>query len=223
MLQIAPGLQFKRESVTPTGRFSGHVSLFDVVDAMGDVVSAGAFRKSLAGWAQLGKLPPMLLQHGGLVFGGTAQDLVPIGRWTRMEEDAKGLAVDGELFATDTERGRYITEAMRAGVLDGLSIGYTPVGIRYAEKAGEPSRTLTEVDLHEVSVVTFPANPGARIEQVKAQCARDLEAQLRQLGYSRRQAKAIVSHGWRGLSDSHDPDLAAAAGELRRFTAALRG
>lgn len=166
------------------GRFSGYGAMFGNTDSYGDVIERGAFAESLKEWKQRGKLPPMLLQHGGGFFGGGADDMVPIGKWLSMEENSKGLKVDGQLFALNTQRGQYIHEGLKSGVLDGLSIGFIAREVRYGDEAkDEPARTLTDIDLWEVSVVTFPANDKARVSAAKsllsAHDLRELEGLLR--------------------------------------------
>lgn len=180
------------------GTFEGYGSVFGNTDAGGDAVAKGAFKDSLATWKAKGKLPKMLLQHGG--FFGPAEDGIPIGKYTHMEEDSKGLYLKGELFALDTPKGKYIYEGMSSGELDGLSIGYIPreVELNHAPKPGEPRRTLKRVDLLEVSVVTFPMNKEATVEAVKSieqlMNFAEAEAYLRDVaGFSQRQAVAFVS------------------------------
>lgn len=90
-----------------TGEFSGYGAVFGNVDSYGDVIAKGAFRDTLREWEQRSKLPPMLLQHGGGFMGG-ADDMLPVGQWTQMEENSKGLKVSGKLFALGTERGQYL-------------------------------------------------------------------------------------------------------------------
>jgi len=170
------------------------------LDAYGDTIAPGAFKSTLAKAAGRGCMPKMLLQHGGSMFGGAAEDGIPVGKWTSMTEDTKGLKCEGELFALNTQKGQYIYEGLKAGVLDGLSIGYVPIGIKYGQKAGDPERTLTEVELHECSIVTFPANDKALVSQVKLferldqlKTISDFEQVLRDAGLSRREAKTFLS------------------------------
>lgn len=150
-----------------TGEFSGYGAVFGNVDSYGDVIAKGAFKSTLREWEDKGKLPPMLLQHGGGFMGG-ADDMLPVGQWTSMEENSKGLKVSGKLFAMNTERGQYIYEGLKAGVLDGLSIGYRAREFVRGTKPTEPARTLTNLDLMEVSIVTFPANGKALVTNVKS-------------------------------------------------------
>jgi HK97 family phage prohead protease len=164
-----------------SGVFSGYGAIFGNVDSYGDVIEKGAFKNTLRAWEEKGKLPPMLLQHGGGMFGGNADDLLPVGKWTSMEENSKGLKVEGELFALNTERGQYIYEGLKAGALDGMSIGYKTIKFRNGAKAGEPRRFLEQVDLVELSIVTFPANDKARVSGVKA-IDRDLRTAVKELG-----------------------------------------
>jgi len=204
-----------------TGTFAGYGAVFGNQDSYGDVIERGAFTKSLAEWEKLGKLPPMLLQHGG--FLGPVDDLLPIGVWTQMEETAKGLKVEGRLFALGTERGTYIHEGLKSGALDGLSIGYRARRFTLGTKTGEPRRRLHEVELIELSVVTFPANDRARVTGAKAdsiRTIREFEDFLRDAGFSRAAAKSIASRGFQG-SDPRDEDDADLVAALRRNIATL--
>jgi HK97 family phage prohead protease len=190
------GLQIKfAGDETKAGTFSGYGSIFGNVDSYGDVVQKGAFAATLKDWKKRKSMPKMLLQHGS--FMGPAEDGIPIGIWTRMEEDDTGLLVEGELFALDTQKGRYIHEGMQSGALDGLSIGYIPREVAYGKKPEDPARTIKKLDLFEVSVVTFPANSESRVESVKSiedmTTLSDAEAYLRDVGLSRQQARAFVS------------------------------
>jgi HK97 family phage prohead protease len=176
------------------GVFSGYGAVFGNVDAVGDVIDKGAFKRTLREWEDKGKYPPMLLQHGGGMFGGGADDMLPVGKWTAMEENSKGLKVEGELFALSTERGQYIYEGLKAGALDGLSIGYRTKHYIAGTKPNEPRRKITDLDLFELSIVTFPANDKARIGAVKSDFdARELEARLREADLSRSDAVKAVA------------------------------
>ncbi|MCZ8186528.1 MAG: HK97 family phage prohead protease [Beijerinckiaceae bacterium] len=136
------------------GLFEGYASLFGVMDLGRDVVMPGAFRHSLsrrgAGGIRL------LWQH---------DPARPIGRWTRLSEDGRGLHVAGRL---DLEQAlaREVHGLMRRGLVEGLSIGYRTERERRDPETG--LRRLDEVDLWEISLVTFPMLPQARITAVKA-------------------------------------------------------
>jgi uncharacterized protein len=203
------------------GTFSGYGSIFNHIDLGGDMVAPGAFKASLREWKARGKLPKMFLQHG---FGFTTEDQIPIGKYTRMEEDEKGLYVEGELFALDTQKGKYIHEGMKAGELDGLSIGYETIDVTYGKKPDEPRRTLKKIKLYEVSPVSFGMNEKALIDSAKSieglMTISDFEEYLREAGhFSRSQATAFTSRFKASLrpSDSERPKvarLAAAADQL---------
>lgn len=189
---------------TTKGAFSGYGAIFGNEDSYGDVLDKGAFTESLKTWEAKGKYPPMLLQHGG-GFLGSADDMLPIGKWNAMEQNSKGLKVDGELFAMNTERGQYLYEGMKAGAIDGLSIGYRAKEFVIGTKPGEPKRLLKGVELMELSVVTFPANDKARISAVKAagkvKTIRDFETFLRdEGGFSNAAAKAIAARGFKAFT-----------------------
>lgn len=190
-------VKFAPDSDGKVGKFSGYGAVFNNTDSGGDMIERGAFKQTLSEWSVKGKFPPMLLQHGG--FMGNADDLLPIGQWTSMEENSKGLKIEGELFALNTERGQYIYEGMKAGALDGLSIGWVPSKSQYVfgSKPTEPRRTLKSIALAELSVVTFPMNDKALIGSVKAieqlETISEFEDYLCETGLSRKQALVFIS------------------------------
>lgn len=196
----AVGLTEIKLSTGNTGAFSGYASVFNNVDSYGDAIAEGAFKATLSEWAKLGKLPPMLLQHGGMsLFGGGSPDaLVPIGKWTDMAENSRGLKVEGQLIAMDTDLGKRVHAALKEGVLDGISIGFRTRKsvVSTNPKQGEPRRTLTEIELVEASLVTFPANSKARVTSVKSLTEhelREIEAALREKGFSWKQSVTIAT------------------------------
>ena len=136
------------------GTFTGHACLFGVEDLAHDVVEPGAFRATLARRGAAGV--KMLWHH---------DPAEPIGRWLEIREDARGLFVRGRIL-TDVARGREALALMRAGVLDGLSIGFKTVKGRRDPRSR--LRRLAEIDLWEISLVTFPMQPTARIASVEA-------------------------------------------------------
>jgi uncharacterized protein len=208
-----------------TGEFAGYGAVFGNLDSYGDVIEKGAFKDTLREWEDKGKYPPMLLQHGGSMMIN-ADDMLPIGVWTHMEENSKGLKVQGRLFAMDTERGRYIYEGMKSGALDGLSIGYGVKKAVLGTKPTDPARRLTALDLREVSVVTFPANGKARVSAVKSaeqvKTIRDFEQFLRDAGYSHAAAKAIASGGFKASEPRDEDGLKDVAAALRRNLSILQ-
>lgn len=206
-----------------TGEFSGYGAVFGNVDSYGDVIVPGAFKVNLKEWAKAKKLPPMLVQHGGWMMGD--MDALPIGIWTEMEEDDTGLKVKGRIINLDTERGKTIYGAMKEGALDGMSIGYRAKKFTLGTKPEEPRRKLEQIELFEVSVVTFPANGKARVAAVKSaeqiKTIRDFEDFLRDAGgFSNAAAKAIASRGFKA-ADPRDEDGADLAAMLRRNIATL--
>ena len=78
--------------------FEGYGSVFNTVDSYNDTIAKGAYKATLREWKEKGKLPKMLLQHGGSWFSAGAEDMVPVGQWTEMREDDHGLYVKGHLF-----------------------------------------------------------------------------------------------------------------------------
>lgn len=166
------------------GVFSGYGSIFGNKDYGNDVVVSGAFKKSLMRRGAKGV--KLLYQH---------RSDEPIGVFDEIEEDGKGLKVKGRL-AMGTQRGREVYELMKMGALDGLSIGFRvdAKGMDYDNNGKR--RLLKEVDLLEISAVTFPMNPRATIQQVKGadRTVREWEELLRDAGsLSRSEAKVCAS------------------------------
>ncbi|TWF53307.1 HK97 family phage prohead protease [Neorhizobium alkalisoli] len=152
--------KFSPSIITDDGRFSGYGAVFGNVDSHRDVIERGAFLSSLAAWKTRGKLPPMRLMHGSA--GNPFQhDDLPVGKWLDMREDTKGLWVEGQLLALDTDQGRRLRSLMAASCLDGLSIGWIPRKTRAG--TGRIKRYLVEVDLRELSLVDEPSNDLARV------------------------------------------------------------
>jgi uncharacterized protein len=139
--------------VSADGAFEGYASLFGVVDLGRDRVVPGAFRECLA------RKPPravkLLWQH---------DPLHPLGLWEEISEDNRGLKVRGQLNLAVT-KAREVHALMRSGAVDGLSIGFRTE--RSRKDAATGVRNLEKLDLWEVSIVTFPMLPGARVSTVK--------------------------------------------------------
>ena len=163
------------------GVFTGYGSIFGNEDQGNDIVAKGAFTKSLN--ERPASKVKMLFQH---------KTDEPIGVFTEIYEDQKGLFVKGQL-AMGTQKGRETYELLKMGALDGMSIGFKadPQKQGYNEnKRGV--RTLKEVDLMEISLVTFPMNEQAMVQSVKGnlKSIRDWEKILRDAGgLSRTEAK----------------------------------
>jgi len=138
-------------AVTDNAGIEGYASLFGQADQGGDIVEKGAYAQSLKRLAADGRKVKMLWQHD------PAQ---PIGVWDEVREDARGLWVRGRLLES-TRQGQEAIALIGAGAIDGLSIGYRAVR---AVKNDKGQRLLSELELWEVSLVTFPMLPSARVE-----------------------------------------------------------
>ncbi len=136
--------------VTDGAAVEGYASLFGKRDQGGDVVQKGAYAISLKALAKAGRRVKMLWQH---------DPSQPIGVWDEVHEDATGLYVKGRIL-TDVGKGREAAALLAAGAIDGLSIGYRTLR---AEKDGKGQRLLSELELWEVSLVTFPMLAEARV------------------------------------------------------------
>lgn len=138
------------KDATKDGVIEGYASLFGVRDNGGDIVMSGAYTASLARLSIESRKVKMLWQH---------DPSQPIGIWDEIREDDRGLYVKGRLLS-EVAKGREAVALIGAGAIDGLSIGYRTVS---AQKGSDGDRLLMEVELWEVSVVTFPMLPTAKV------------------------------------------------------------
>lgn len=181
----------------------GYASVFGVEDYHNDIVMPGAFKKSLRSRPDI----KMLYQH-------IWRDVV--GMWDSAKEDEKGLFVRGPIL--DTTLGNDVYKMVKAKAISKMSIGYTPVKWEMDEKKNV--RKLLEVELWEVSLVTFPANEDAVITAVKSDgiSARIVEDALCDAGFSRGDAKKIALHGTKALDGDQREVEAALAGINKTFS-----
>jgi uncharacterized protein len=182
---------FEIKAVSEDGKFNGYGSVWDVVDSYQEVVAKGAFTDSLAELATKGRPVPVLWQH---------RSSEPIGAWSNLKEDDHGLFGEGQILLDAGEMEKRAYAHMKARTVTGLSIGYWVRESSYDEKTG--IRTLTKLDLVEISLVTFPANDDARVEAVKFKLAhgelptdREFEKFLRDAGFSKTRAAGLVGSG----------------------------
>lgn len=186
---------FKADAVGDDGTFSGYGSVFGNLDSYREIVAPGAFAESLKAINDSGDPLPALWQHN---------ESEPIGGYDGLSEDEHGLKVSGWLMINEIPRAAQAHALMKRRVIKGLSIGYYVLGDSYDEK--ERIRTLTKLDLQEISIVTFPANAEAQIDAVKAKLAhgelptlREFEKALREQGYSKSLAEKIAAGGYKQL------------------------
>ena len=194
--------------VEKDGTFSGYASLFGAVDLGKDMVERGAFAKSLRTRGASGVR--MLFQH---------DPNEPIGTWLDIREDQRGLFVKGKL-AQGVLKARETLELMREGALDGLSIGFRTIKAKTEGATG--IRRILEADLWEISVVTFPMLPGARVHAVKNArqfpTVRQFEHWLRRdAGLTRSEAHGVIAHGFHDVAQKRDAALTNANSLVRRL------
>ncbi len=173
--------QLDLKKLTDEGQFEGYGAVFNNVDMTGDVILPGAFRNCLLE-KPLNAIK-LLWQH---------DHQQPIGKWEEIREDDHGLFVRGQILTT-IQRGVEVMAMLKAGIVDGMSIGFRTIKSIWEE--GTDYRQLAEVDLWEVSVVTFPANMRARVDTVKM-TLRDAEHVLREGGMPSNFAKLVAKHGF---------------------------
>lgn len=209
------------KQITEDGEFEGYGSTFGNVDRGMDMVMPGAFRRTL----KEKKLPAikMLRDHDTRKL---------VGKWLEIREDDRGLFCKGRIFARDEDHNPLAKETLallREGALDSLSMGYRTVKATYDEENG--IRQLLEVDLWEVSVVTFPMNEMATVDAVKADdlTINDVERILREGGAPGQFAKMVAIHGYgeaiKRISSHREGGSVgkSLAEEIRATTALLKG
>lgn len=160
------------KSHQPDGFFCGYASVFHLKDQHGDIITPNAFKKSLEQWKAKESLPKLLWQH---------DQTQPIGVWHEIFEDNHGLFVKGQLLL-ELQQAREAYALLKAGIIDGMSIGFRPVKTRRYGK--EQNRFIEEIDLQEISLVTFAANQQAKVTAVKTfntEASDPLIERLRQL------------------------------------------
>lgn len=171
-----------------------------------------AFKVSLAEHAKRGTMPALLMHH---------DRTRPAGVWTKIEPTAKGLKVSGKL-TLDAADGAEAYSLLKSGALSSLSTGAIHRQMGPVKTGGN---LVTEADLYEISLVSVPANPDARVLRVSAiDGVRDIEQLLRQANVSSRRAKVAAAAAWRALQSSPAPSgdklasiLGAANTSLARF------
>ncbi|WP_275788592.1 HK97 family phage prohead protease [Pararhizobium gei] len=148
-------LALRFEAPNEAGEFSGYAVVWGERNGHNEIVQRGAFQKSLLDHRAAGTRPVMLWSHDTSAI---------IGVWTEIREDDKGLFVRGQLVVS-TPRGREAYDLLKAGALNGLSIGFrAPVGRRSADGV----RILTALDVREISLVGMPSAGNARITSVRS-------------------------------------------------------
>lgn len=192
-LTFAASFEVKEMQGEGAGAFEGYASTFGNVDHVNDVIEKGAYKATIEKFKANGSKMPLLYQHNT----GDVRGVI-----TYMAEDVKGLHVQGRLLKT--ERGQELREMLKEGAIRKMSIGFMPKLYEYDQ--GGDIRVLKEIDLFEVSMVTFPANEAAVVTNVKSlpDNEREFEKMLRQAGYSQNQAKAITCHGFKAAKQSRD-------------------
>lgn len=208
------------------GTFEGYGSVFGNIDADGDVIESGAFSKSLLTHKSNNTQPALLWMH---------DPYSPVGRYLEVCEDGRGLYVKGQLIL-ESSQGRDAYALLKGGAINGLSIGYVPKN--WELDKSQKTRRLKEVELWEVSLVTFPANSLARVMVVKNKIAsgeiptlRELERFLsRECGMSRKESQLLLKSGYEAyaafarsqgsLSDEEPQDIS--PGQLSELTAILQ-
>lgn len=181
-------VSFEVKGIDENGVFEGYASIFDVVDTQKDVILQGAFRRSL----QERRDVKLLWQH---------KVDEPIGNFIDLREDSRGLFVKGKLLL-DIQRAQEAYALLQSGAIRGMSIGYSVAAADFDDETGV--RLISDLDLFEVSLVTFPANEAALVTSVKSDTPstiREFEKFLRDNGFSRSKAKSVALHGFSSGDD----------------------
>ena len=177
ILEVVNGIldlecDYKELDTDDDGSFEGYASVFNNKDLGNDVIKQGSFSNTIK--SKKPKQIKLLYQH---------KTDEPIGVIDSLAEDTRGLKIKGRL-AMGTQKGREVFELMKMGALDSMSIGYrlSQDDYKYSDKLKK--RTISNLDLMEVSMVTFPMNPKAKVTKVKlaSMDVRELEKYLCDIG-----------------------------------------
>ena len=188
------------KDITEEGVFTAYASTFGgEPDSYDDIIEKGAFSKTLSKGGRN--------KNGIMMLWGHDHTKV-LGVWPEIKEDSKGLYVKGQI-ALKTQLGSETYELLKIGAVKGLSIGYSVIDSKIIRdaKGNFLQRVLKEIDLWEVSLVTFPANLNAQVTGVKnsnvldCKTERELEKNLRDAGYSKKEAQYIISLSKKDLRD----------------------
>jgi hypothetical protein len=217
------GLVIKATDIQGDGRFSGYASTFGgEPDSYGDVIAPGAFQASLGSNGYGGNGVKMLWQHD-------ADD--PIGMWTVLREDSKGLYVEGQLVL-EVQKAKEAYALLKVGAVNTMSIGFRIKA--FSEDRDKGVRTLEEIELYEISLVTFPANVNATITSVKTATKQEVETAMRDArefesllrdakGLSREAAKMVVSFCKAGQHRERDASISTLVSAIKAEADKLRG
>lgn len=193
------------KSVSDQGVVTGYASIFDNVDLGGDKILGPAPFEEIVRTSD-GKVLHLYAHDS---YGYTPSAGLPIGK-ADVEQNDKGLYFESQLLMADPFVKERIYPHMKAGTLDGMSIGYDvlPFGADYDDESRV--RLLKRLKLWEISACVWGMNPEARIETVKTRAKnvtniREFEDLLRDVGgFSARQAKLLASGGWEALQTARD-------------------
>jgi len=192
------GLNHVELKFADNGGFKGYASVFGGVDSYDDTILAGAYKgvidKIQNGGAQM---PKMFVNH-------RSWD-IPVGKYSYIEEDEKGLYVEGE-FTKGNPQADIVKAALQHGTVDGLSIGFMIGDYEMIDNEGAKIRVIKSVkELPEISIVTYPADESARVDLTSVKSTldninnvKDLEDFLREVGgFSKSLAVATVARSKR--------------------------
>jgi hypothetical protein len=194
------------------GSIEGYASVFGGVDSYGDTIEKTAFDNVI----KSGQKPLMFYQHN--------RWSIPIGVWEEMSVDEKGLKVKGRLNL-ELEEAREVYSALKFGSLNGMSIGFRMKDKDYEYDDEDICHIKNISELLEISIVNFPADKEARIDNVKSEDRdlndiRDCEHYLRELGISKKMAQKLISvikTAKAAVSDSQKSEDAKLAAELDKI------
>lgn len=201
------------KSMDDNGQFSGYGAVFGNRDQDGDVIVRGAFTNQLAN-SKPSDIK-MLWQH---------DTRCPIGVYDEIYEDDNGLFVKGRLLVGQVEKATECYALLKAGAIQGLSVGFTinQDGAKYAQ---DGNRYLSDLRLWEISIVTFPANMQANVDNVKSITnIKEFERFLRDAGFSRSEATKIASRGYKSVQcDAGQDDLVELRKKLNELNQIIKG
>jgi HK97 family phage prohead protease len=201
------------KDVDAEGTFTAHGAIFGNLDRGGDIIRRGAFKRTLRQRKESGRPLKMLYQHSE-----------PIGVYSEVKEDHKGLFVKGRPLVEEVQRAKEVVALMRAQALDEFSIGYEPIEHKINS---DGTRTLLDIELHEVSIVPFAMNPEATLVGIKTEGFKTpqelIETLISGKEIDEELAEKIVGAAWPILHPpKKEEDLSQSVAAIQKLAAEMR-
>lgn len=215
VIELTKTFRFERKEESPDGSISGFATTYGNSDLVGDVIEKGAF----SDWLKSNNKVKLLYGHDDTTIDNILGEAV-------FEDAEKGLLFDAQIDL-ELPNGQTAYKLVKKGLLDSVSVRFVSGNYTFKDKGG---RSFKKAELRELSLVPFPANPKALITRIKSMNRseitniRDFEDFLRDSGFSKAEATAIASKGYKAVSQGEpDENLESLLKSLTKLSENLKG